>query len=271
MPPFTAVIVSYNGHQDLLPYCLISTYKHLPETEEILVIWDDYVRERQIDFDAIRKKTQVPFRVVYHSDFQSWPQRIAAWGWIRQQLIKLQCHRFTSTRYNFVIDGDVILTGDPILFDADTPILRVDRSRPVAESYKFFGEKYLGIRSWNDSTFVGSTGLLDQEVCVIMERICQHHSGKDLTSAVAHMLELEPHLSLPFSEFEYYGHLAKSQGMTPQVANWNHVPHDLNVHLPIQIMWHIGFGKYCIQKTDFDPDILECRFNRLMQHQSPDY
>lgn len=237
----------------------MSTYRHLPSASEIIVIWDDYVRERDIDFEKIRAATSVPFRVVLQSHFGKWPDCIGSWGWIKQQLAKLQCHRFTSTRYNFVIDGDVIVTGDPDLFDGQTPKLRADQSFCVPETYKFFGSRYLGIKNWHTTTFVGSSGLFDKQICLDMERQCQDHCGMTLLEAVKHMLENDDHPNLPFSEFEYYGHLAGSQGAVVHAKNWNYVTFQSLWQLPLQVMWADGHSQ----------DQLDHRYCRLMEHQNP--
>lgn len=258
MLPVTAVIFSFNHHQNLLPYCLNSTYQHLPSVKDIVLVWDDFVREREIDFDLLRKQTAVPFRVVYQSQFREWPDSISQWGWIKQQLAKLQCHEFTDTQYNFIIDGDVLITGDVSLFDQEEPVLRHDPVVPVSEGYKFFGTRYLGMQKWHHRTFVGSTALMDRHISEKLAELCQHHCGMNLVDAVDHMLLNKQHPALPFSEFEYYGHLAWIEGNSPVAGNWNYVPYQRKWHEPIQIMW--------ANNNDID---LDKRYQKLMSKQDP--
>lgn len=258
MPDFSTVVFSFNGHQRLLPYCLRSVSANAPLSSEIILVWDDYVRWAPIDFDRLRLDTGVPFRVVLQSEIMIWPDCIGRWGWIKQQLAKLYCWKYVNTEYTWIVDGDVLITGDPKLFYNQHAILRFDSKKSVPDEYKFFAEKYLGISVFQPNTFVGSTAIWKNSFCQSLEKRCIGQSGFDLVQAVEDLLS-HNHPELPFSEFEYYGHHVSS---TPNVVieeeNWNYVPFEQRWDLPIQIMW-----------ADNDSKDLDRRYDNLMQHRAP--
>lgn len=262
MHDVSIAVFSFNGHQHLLPYCLRSLYLNAPPHREIILVWDDFVRWQPIDFDQLREDTKVPFRVVLQSEIAPWPSSIGQWGWIKQQLAKLLCAKYSNGAYTWVVDGDVLVTGDPELFYAGSPVLRYDTHCAVPESYRFFMNQYLGMAEANQFTFVGSSGLLEHRLCQQLISLCMTHSGMDLVQAVDHMLTAQSHPDLPFSEFEYYGHLARHEPNHKLLPhNWNYVPFGRDWSQPLQIMWHVG---------DSAAD-LSGRFDRLMQHQSPNH
>ena len=258
MHDLSIAVFSYNGHQHLLPYCLRSVHLNAPAHREIILVWDDYVRRAPIDFDQLRLDTGVPFRIVLQSEIMPWPDTIGRWGWVKQQLAKLLCVNYCTSEFTWVIDGDVLVTGDPELFSDKSPILRYDPRRPVSESYKFFMNKYLGLTDINECTFVGSSGLMEHRLCRRLQSLCFDNCGMDLVKAVDHMLTSGSYPDLPFSEFEYYGHLARHENNhVTQPYNWNYVPYDRQWSLPLQIMWDTKCKKKDLQR----------RFDQLMQHQ----
>ncbi len=255
----TLVVFSFNGHQNLLEYCLRSIATRMPPGyREVILVWDDNVDWYPIDFDAVRKKSQVDFRLVKQSSIADWPESIIRCGWIKQQLAKLYCWKYVDTEYTWIVDGDVLVTGDPQLFDEQRAILRYDNRKSVPDDYKFFAKKYLGIDEFKDNTFVGSTALWKNSFCRELEQRCINHSSLDLIQAVDNMLG-DDHPNLPFSEFEYYGHHICSMPDTIlKSANWNYVSTDQNWNLPIQIQW-----------AQNDCKNLDQRYANLMQHRDP--
>jgi len=262
MHSFSIAIFSYFGHQHLLPFCLKSIYKNVPQHDEILLIWDDNVDWDPIDFDQLRQDTKLDFRLVYQSELYGWPDSIVRWGWIKQQLAKLCCHKICHNDNLWIVDGDVLVTGDPELFDSDQPILRHDNQRVVPQDYQFFMRKYLGIEEFNEYSYVGSTCLFQRDLCQELDYLCKKHSGMDLVSAVDHMLTTGSYPALPFSEFECYGHLAsKQKHYCSKAQNWNYVTeHKSDWHAPIQIAW---------ADTDPGPQNLVLRYQNLMRHRDP--
>lgn len=259
MHDLTISIFSFSGHQYLLPYCLRSIYKNAPACKEIVLVWDDYIDWYPIDFDKLRRDSKVDFRLVRQSDICSWPDSIIRWGWIKQQLAKLRCYTYATTEYTWIVDGDVLITGDPELFIDDRPVLRYDSNDSVSEGYKPFMRQYLGIEDFDANTYVGSTCLFEHSVCESLESLCRSRSGMDLVQAVDHMIASGSHTELPFSEFECYGHLARQKSQTlirPQ--NWNYV-HNRRPDWtsPIQIDWARP------------EDDLDHRYENLINHRSP--
>ena len=264
MNDLTIAVFSFSGHQFFLPYCLKAIRSNAPEHKEIILVWDDSIDWEPIDFDCLRRDTGVDFRLVMHSDICVWPESIVRFGWVKQQLAKLHCYQYSNTDYTWIVDGDVLLTGDPELFSDHRPILRYNTGSSVPVDYRFFMERYLGILDVNSNSFVGSTGLFEHAICQDLQNLCMQRSGRDLVAAVDHMLTSDPHPALPFSEFEYYGHLARHQ------AHWIIKPHNYNavwtsVHddradwtAPIQVFW---------STPDLD---LDFRYQNLMQHRHPE-
>lgn len=245
---YSIAIFSYNNHQNLLPYALRSVSKNATGYDEIIVVWDDYVRERDVDFDAIRQSTGVDFRVIKHTELYEWPERIGRWGWIKQQLAKLLCYKYSNSDYTWVFDGDVILKGDPELFDANgKPYLRYLPDEKVTDGYIPFMRDYLNMHNYHPNTWVGSTALFDHA-------ILRDIWGKyDLIDLVDQMLESGNHTELPFSEFEIYGNYSLNNFadcVNITTANWTWRTD--NKLMPIDIQW----------ANNEDTD-LEEQFNKL--------
>lgn len=237
---YNIAIFSFNHHQNLLPYTIKSIKQHLKNYTEIVVVWDDYVRERPVDFDKIRSITDENFRVVLQSEIYNWPKKIGEWGWIKQQLAKMLCYSYMNGDRTYIVDGDVIFTGDPVLFNQNKLYLRQDKSCKVPEDYKFFIQKYLGMDKFSEHTYVGSTCMFEHDVLKYVLASCVEKNKKTLINCVNEIIESEDHPDYPFSEFEIYGHIANEYFADRFILaekNWAY-PDDRNSKQePIQIMW----------------------------------
>ena len=243
----------------MLSFCLRSIYQNAPAHREIVLVWDDFVRDQPIDFDALRQDTGVDFRVVMQSQIRDWPERIGRWGWVKQQLAKLYCWRYVRTKWAWLVDGDVLITGDPELFSEGRPVLRTDPDSTVHESYRAFMCRYLGITQFNDASYVGSTALVDTTLCHDMDELCRRRSGMDLTGALDQFLADPDCPDYPISEFECYGHLLRERGACVVVPkNWNYVENETHWQRPIQILW-----------ADDPKMATEQRYHALINHKEP--
>jgi hypothetical protein len=237
---YSVAVFSYNHHQNLLPYCLTSIQAHLQGYQEIVVVWDDYVRTREIDFDQLRVQTGVDFRVVLHSQIHNWPKKISEWGWIKQQLAKMLCYSYSPADRTYIVDSDVLFTGDPELFDLDKIYLRYHKHCAVPDEYKFFMSQYLGMTEFSQHSWVGSTCVFDHHILKEIDQLCRAKNNMDLVQCVNHMLENFPNLDVPFSEFELYGHVSQqlfADQFVVQERNWCYANMESRPHDPIQIMW----------------------------------
>lgn len=240
MKDISIAVFSFNGHQHLLPYCLKSIYKNAPDYEEIIVVWDDNVDWQPVDFDQLRVDTGVNFRVILHSQIYPWTEEINQWGWIKQQLAKLACHTYTNTKYTWIVDGDVLLTGDPNLFDPmGQPHLRYHR-QSTNPAYNLFIKQYLDIHKFYPYDFVGSTCLFENDQCRKIDQHVQKISGMSLIDSVHHCIIQPNHDPWPFSEFQTYG--TWIYNMHPDThrlseRNWNYCQNERRYDLPVQIMW----------------------------------
>lgn len=237
----TIVVLSFSGHQHLLSHCLQSIKDSMPSGyHELVLVWDDNVDWYPIDFDLIRSETGVNFRLVKQSSIHPWPDTIIRWGWIKQQLAKLMCHTYVRTPYTWIVDGDVLLKGDPNLFDdRGVPLLRFDPDRPVPECYKPFMTQYLGFIEFNQYTYVGSTMLFDNSIVREIDKFCFDRNGKNIIDCVDETLKSGSHTDLFLSEFEIYGHHVNFYHPTKfkiEVKNWNYSS-DKDWKQPIQVMW----------------------------------
>lgn len=227
---YSIAIYSYNYHQNLLPYTLKSIHNNVSGYSEIVLVWDDFVRDIPVDFNSIRQSTGVDFRVVKHTELFNWPSSIQQWGWIRQQLAKMLCYTYINDDYTWIVDSDVLVHSEPELF-SDRPILRYDQTQAPSTDYIPF-MKQLGLTDVNEYTYVGSTALFDH---TILEHIFDQYP---IVSMVDQMLESKNHTELPFSEFEIYGHYAVkhfSDSVDVQKRNW--VYGNRNMLFPIQVEW----------------------------------
>jgi hypothetical protein len=241
MNDLTIAVFSFNGHQDLLPYLLKSIKEHGPACKEIVVVWDDLICERGVDFDTIKKQSGCDFRVVKHTEVHSWPEAIARWGWIRQQLVKLFCASYTTTKYTWIVDGDVLLTGDPELFnDQGKPYIRYDKDYPIGVGYMEFIKKYLNIHNFYQYDLVGSTFLFDRDQCQQIFSHAQRTAGLSLVQCVDHCITQPNHDEWPFSEFLTYGTWVYNNSdpdtYVLQERNWRG-NREKRYDRPIQIQW----------------------------------
>jgi hypothetical protein len=240
MNNLTIAVYSYNRHQDLLPYVLKSIKKHGPVCKEILVVWDDFFREWDVDFEDIKTQSGCNFRVIKHSEIYAWPEVIGRWGWIKQQLVKLFCYTYTTTKYTWIVDSDVLLTGDPELFsNQGEPYLRYDK-KPTGSGYIKFIEKYLDIHNFYEHDFVGSTCLFDNYQCQQIFEHVQKKTSITLVDCVAQCITESNRDDCPFSEFETYGtwlYNKDSYNHILKERNWNYCHLEKNWHKPIQVMW----------------------------------
>lgn len=244
MHAFTVAVFSYNHHQHFLPYLLRSVLQHVKDLHDLVVVWDDYVRECPIDFDLIRREINHPFRVILHSEIFPWPDAIGRWGWIKQQLCKMLCHSWCDDEYVWIVDGDVLITGDPVLFDPNgRAYLRYDASRPTHKSYLDFIRRYLGLPQSYPYDFVGSTALFNTYECISIDQHARLTSGMDLVKCVLDCIEQPNHDPWPFSEFETYGTWIYNTARHSHVLaerNWNYCAIEYNWNMPIQVMWDRG-------------------------------
>jgi len=240
---FDIAFFSFNGHQDLLVPGLKSVIQNVPDYNEIVLVWDDYVREKPINFEQLQEDVQHDIRVVKHTELYNWPDSIAHWGWIKQQLAKLLCFEYSNSEYTWICDGDVLITGDPQLFHDQQPYLRYDDHRPYTRelTYVPFMQQYFGIATPFEKSFVGSTALFDNAICKEMWSRCLENSKKSLVECVEEFISNNPDNVFPFSEFATYGnycyHYHKDK-FSLTTHNWNYVPDNKNSKLPIQIMWN---------------------------------
>ena len=243
-PDVDIAFYSYNCHQDLLVPGLKSVIKNTPKFNNIILVWDDYVRNRHVDFDQIQDEIGHKIKIVKHTDLDPWPEKIGRWGWIKQQLVKLRCHEYSSADYVWIVDGDVLLTADPELFIDDKPVLRYDQAQTIdisTSQYHHFIKKYFGIENFIKYTWVGSTCLFDNNICREIWEFCLSRNHKSLTECVDETIAnvTDIHKNWPFSEFELYGsyvynYHADKFHITQK--NWRY-SEESKFDMPIQIMW----------------------------------
>ena len=229
---------SYNYHQDLLVPGLKSIVRHVPNFDKIILVWDDYVREKAVDFDLVQDQVGYPITVVRHTELDPWPKSIGEWGWIKQQLVKLRCSEYSSAKFVWICDGDVLVTKDPELFINDKPVLRYNNEVLMEPGYQAFNKKYFGFDpSYN---WVGSSCLFDTKICKELFDFCLNRNNKNLIDCIVYEIEQKSH-KFPFSEFELYGNFCynlHSDKFVVAEKNWNYAPSFSGLDQPLQVMWH---------------------------------
>jgi len=239
---FDIAFFSFNRHQDMLVPGLKSVIQRVPDYNEIILVWDDYVREKPINFEQVQEDVQHDIRVIKHTELYDWPKSIGEWGWIKQQLAKLLCFEYSNSEYTWICDGDVLVTGDPQLFYNQQPCLRYDDNRPYTHELTYipFMQQYFGIETPFKKSFVGSTALFNNSICKEMYNYCLENHKKSLVKCVEKFISDNPSNSHPFSEFATYGNYCYAYHRDKfflTTHNWNYVPENINSKLPIQIMW----------------------------------
>lgn len=242
---FDIAFFSFNRHQDLLVPGLKSVIRNVPNFNEIILVWDDYLRERPIDFDQIKNEVGYDLRIIKHTELYDWPESIGKWGWVKQQLAKLLCFTYSNSKYTWICDGDVLLTGDPELFHNGKPYLRYDSTEKIDETdsgYYHFIKKYFNIQNYYPYSWIGSTNLFDNSICKEMFDFCLTHHNKSLIECVKETIENSTS-QFPFSEFETYGNYCYTNHQDKfyiDTYNWSRSGHKIkNRNFPIQVDWHL--------------------------------
>lgn len=120
-------------------------------------------------------------------------------NWIYQQLIKLY-QDFTSSNIYMCVDSDVVFNRN-IFFSGKTFFLS-DREQHHVPYFNFM-EKYFGIKTWKDHTFINDFMIFDKNICKQMLPPLDIFI-QDLNIYLQHDEYL-------FSEFETYGNFVSSQ------------------------------------------------------------
>jgi hypothetical protein len=214
--------------------------KHVPDYNEIILVWDDFVKKRPIDFDQIQQQVNHPLRVITHSELYQWPVSMAHWGWIRQQLAKMLCWTYSGSEYTWVCDGDVLITGNPELFHQDLPVMRTDNgTRNFNNGYYDFIKKYFRLEHLYPTVLCNGGGncLMHNKIVEEMWQTCVKLNAKSLIECVQHEIENNPH-PFPFSEFETYGNYCLTYYPDQFYLtnhNWNFDPALVGQGLPIHV------------------------------------
>lgn len=219
---------------------LKSIIKHVPEYNEIILVWDDFSRKRPVNFDQLQEQLNHPIREVAHSELYDWPSSIVNWGWIRQQLAKMLCWTYSDAEYTWICDGDVLVTGNPELFYQDRPVLRTDQiPLDFNNGYYDFMEKYFRMKPVHPYVLCNGGGncLMHNKTVEEMWQTCMKLNDKSLIECVQYEIENNPH-PWPFSEFETYAnycltHHAEQFHLTDY--NWNFDPSLVEQGLPIHV------------------------------------
>jgi hypothetical protein len=240
MNKFDVAFFSFEYDLDWVVPGLKKIIQHVPDYNKIILVWDDYIKNLPIDFDRIQEQVQHEIFVVRHSELYDWPQSIIEWGWIKQQLVKLMCYRYSNSDFTWICDSDVSVVGNPELFYNNLPCLRYDSNRPYEKEmcYVSFIEKYFKINSMFEKSFVGSTCLFDNSICKEMWEYCLQNNNQSLVECVEEFICDNPNNTHPFSEFATYGNYCYTQHSDKFYTlghNWNYYPNGKNLNWPIQI------------------------------------
>lgn len=202
---FDIAIISFWGHEHLLPYTLDSIVKNVKGFNRIVLVWDGEAPPK--DFQRLRN-IYPDLDYIQHNDIYPWSQSIIEWGWIKQQLVKLSCCEYSTADYVWTVDSDVIITGDPQIFDTDNarPYLQYSEQikSKTSKEYLFIKDKF-GIDNFYPNSFVGSTCVFELSVLKTMLDECITRNGKSLIECVREDIENTTHDDVNvFSEFQTY-------------------------------------------------------------------
>lgn len=226
-PSFDIAFFSFNGHQDLLVPGLKNVIKHVPNFNKVFLIWDDFVREKSIDFDLVQAQIDHPIQVIKHSELYDWPDSIGRWGWIKQQLAKMLCWTYSQSEYTWICDGDIFVSGDPELFHKNLPVLRTNGQKiDLNTGYYDFMKKYFLLENIYPTVLCNGGGncLMHNKIVKEMWQVCQNLNKKSLVECVQSEIENNSN-PFPFSEFETYGNYCLTHYPDQFYLsnhNWNH-------------------------------------------------
>jgi hypothetical protein len=240
-PSFDIAFFSFNRHQDKLIPGLKNVIKHVPDFNEIILVWDDFVRERPIDFDQVQEELDHPIRVIKHTELYDWPDSLGRWGWIKQQLAKMLCYTYSTSEYTWICDGDIQINADPELFHDNLPVIRTSK-KPIElhVGYYHFMKKYFRMEHLHPTVLINGGGncMMHNKIVEEMWQVCQQWNGKSLIECVQYEIENTTDL-FPFSEFETYGnycltHYPDQFYLTN--SNWGPNPNFPEKVFPIQLL-----------------------------------
>lgn len=225
MPEFDIAIFCYPDHKHHVSELVDSIVRYMPGYRTIRIIWDD-CNVQEFEFKN--------YEVVPHSAWP-WTAKLWAHGWIRQQILKLNCWQFSDADYTWVVDSDIRICKSHYLFDVQTqlPFLRYQPHdiNPELGCYRFM-QQYFGIDSVHPKIIANGGGncVFDHEVLQSMDQYCRAHNGGSLTDVLHQLMsqysdqELNQWRGYPFSEFETYGnwvHQNCKDRIVTALPNWS--------------------------------------------------
>ena len=234
MPRFDVAVFCYPPHQSHLAPLLDSIEQHISGYDAIRIVWDDC---NQPAGDCST------YEVVPHSSWP-WTDRLWAHGWIRQQILKLQCYHFSDADYTWVVDADTLVCKSFDLFDpSGRPYLRYQNQAINSDlgCYDFM-QQYFGIKSVHPTIIANGGGncVFDHAVLKLMHEYCVAHNGGDLADVLHGLMvpytdqDLNQWRGYPFSEFETYGnwvHQNCADRAVPAEPNWSLVDNSQDIRV----------------------------------------
>ena len=271
MSTFDIAFFSYKNHYWNLENGLRDVITNVPNFNKLVLIWDDNLDDERVEFDDIKSRIGYDFHVVRHSELSDVPWEIITWGWIKQQLAKMLCFKYSNADYTWIVDGDIIVTGDPELFVNNKPVIRYrpyyllgqDPARPLQPEYFNFIKTYLKINNQYPFDLVGSSCLFDNQIVEEIWSRCLEINSRDLVACVEEQIidKRGLNMRLPFSEFFTYGnycynyhrdkfHFAECNwNESIETFQWTEATKFDNLHYPIHHQ----------QWIDYDPDVNKAR------------
>jgi hypothetical protein len=229
-PGFDVAIFCYPPHRHHLENLINSIHKYVSGYNKIRIIYDD---SSQFDDSSVAPFTFENYEVKLHSSIP-WSSTLWDNGWIRQQILKLQCHQFSNENFTWVVDSDILIYKTLNLFDPESalPYLRYQTYDvdPAHGCYEFM-QRYFGIRSVHPKVIANGAGncIFDHRVLAEMHDYCKTHNGMCLIDLLESLMsqhtqqQLDQWRGYPFSEFETYGnwvHQNCSNRAIPATQNW---------------------------------------------------
>jgi hypothetical protein len=242
----TLVLFAYPGHFRIMQLAHRHALAAFENVDNIVVVWDDLF-ETDVDYIGQLETCMPGCQIIYTSNLEQC--RDEKDGWLRQQYIKLNLHKFLSGSSWILLDGDTVLRNPRPLIKDDTIIVYGDPWE-YYEPYFDFIKHALALDKEDTPSFMSPYWLCERAVLEAIEADSQARHGCNIV-AVWKQYQTQCGQCRALSEVELYGLFAVKR----MNKKFQFVSHNLKCCLKDEFLqlWYSGTQDLCLGGQDDFP------------------
>lgn len=243
----TLVLFAYPQHFRIMQLAYKHALQAFENVDQVVVVWDDLFPS-SVDYVSQIKILIPNCRIIYTSDLEYCCDEKD--GWLRQQYIKLNLHKFLPDRHWIVLDADTVLRNSRPMFENNTVVIYGDPWEHYKPYFDFI-KHALDLDKQDTPSFMSPYWLCEREVLEAIEADCQARHGCDIVSVwKRYQQQHQPGRAL--SEVELYG-LFAVQRMNKKFV---FATHNLKCCLQKEFLelWYNGTQDLCLGGNDNFPE-----------------